>query len=205
MSASVQTDARLQGHEQIEAALVRLRQLGERPRSLWEAIGNYGETSTRLRFKNQVGPDGKPWKASERARRTGGQTLVLSSRLLRSIGHTSSASGAEWGTNVVYAGIHNFGGKIDRAAFSSWTRLRTDARGRLLRQSAIREGGSDRLAVFARATHKRAVERRYTVGAYSITMPARPFLGVNDQDAAEILQLANDAVGQAASGNRGGA
>lgn len=198
------TDARMQGHEQIEAALVRMRQLGESPRSVWEAIGNYGETSTRLRFKNQVGPDGKPWMKSARARRSGGQTLVLSSRLLRSIGHTSNASGAEWGTNVVYAGIHNHGGKIDRLAFSSWTRLRTDSRGRLLRQSAIREGGSDRLAVFAKATHKRAVERRYTVGAYSIQMPARPFLGVNDQDAREIQQLSLDAVALAASG-RGGA
>jgi phage virion morphogenesis protein len=199
VSASVPIDARPDGIEAIGAALVRLRRLGESPRAIWEAIANEGEASTRRRFQQQRGPDGTPWKASKRVRKAGGLTLVHTARLLRSQGHTANASGGEWGTNVVYAGIHQFGGVIDKLAHSSWLRLRTDSAGRLLRQK-----DHAHLAVFAKATHKRATERRYTVGAHKINMPARPYLGVNEDDGRAMLQLANQVVDQAAA-NRGGA
>lgn len=181
-------------------ALQRLADLGRSPLPLFRAIAAYGENSTRERFKNQTGPDGKRWMPSQRVRKgKGALTLVLTGRLLRSITHRSTSTTAEWGTNVVYAGIHNFGGDIERLAFSSTLRLRTSANGRLLRQK-----GHEHLAVFAKATHKRAVERRYTVGAHKINMPARPYLGVNADDAREFLQLADQVVSQAA-GNGGGA
>lgn len=183
----------------LRSALQRMKALGESPRPIFEAIAIYGENSTRARFKNQVGPDGKKWTPSKRAKKTGGQTLVHSARLLRSQSHRSNASSAEWGSNVVYARIHQLGGDIERLAHSSWLRLRTNSRGALLRQQS-----DERLAVFAKATHKRAVKRRYTVGAHKIKMPARPYLGVNEQDGKEILALTNDAVHQAAA-NRGGA
>lgn len=177
----------------LDAALARLGQLGRSPRRLWQAVGAYGEASTRLRFRNQVGPDGTPWKPSARVKKRGGQTLVLSARLLRSMSHQVRDDGVSWGTNVVYARIHQEGGQIQRAAFSSWARLRTDQRGTLLRQK-----DHDRLAVFAKATHKRVRVQRYTVDAHTITMPARPFLGVNAADGAEIMRLATDVVGDAA-------
>lgn len=199
MTASVAIEIRPETDQAVVAALLRLRQLGESPRVIWAAIANEGEQSTRRRFQHQVGPDGVRWKPSRRAMKAGGLTLVHTTRLLRSITHTSNASSGEWGTNVIYAGIHNFGGEIQRLAHSSWLRLRTNASGRLLRQ---RDHGN--LAVFAKATHKRAVERRYTVGAHQIKMPARPYLGVNDQDVRSFLDLAHQAVSQAA-GNRGGA
>lgn len=187
------------GAEALAAALKRMQALGESPRPIWDAVGQYGETSTRLRFKSQAGPDGARWTPSKRAQKTGGQTLVLKARLLRSITHRATNSGAEWGSNVIYAGIHQFGGKINKLAFSSWLRLRTGRGGALLRQK-----DHAHLAVFAKATHKNAVTKRFTVGAHAITMPARPYLGVNEQDGREILQVANDAVDQAAK-NRGGA
>lgn len=179
----------------LDAALARLDQLGRTPRRIWQAIGNYGESSTRLRFRNQVGPDGQPWKPSARAQASGGKTLVLTARLLRSISHQVRADGVDWGTNVVYAGIHQFGGEIRRAAYSSWARLRTDAGGRLLRQQ-----DHSRLAVFARATHKRVSVVRYTVDAHTIKMPARPFLGVNEADGREMLNLANQVIDGTAKG-----
>lgn len=199
MTASVAMDVRPETDQAVVAALLRVRALGESPRVIWQAIANEGEQSTRRRFQAQVGPDGTKWKPSRRALKSGGLTLVHSARLLRSITHTANTSSAEWGTNVVYAGIHNDGGKIQRLAHSSWLRLRTNAAGRLLRQ---KDHGN--LAVFAKATHKRSVERRYTVGAYTINMPARPFLGVNAQDGQAFEQLAGAAVDQAAA-NRGGA
>lgn len=199
MTASILMDVRPEGNDQVVRALLRLRALGESPRPIWAAIANEGEQSTRRRFQQQTGPDGTKWKPSRRVAKSGGLTLVHTARLLRTIGHQSNASSAEWGTNVVYAGIHNNGGEIQRLAHSSWLRLRTDSAGRLLRQK-----DRQNLAVFAKATHKRSVERRYTVGAHTIKMPARPFLGVNDQDAAAFAHLAGQVVSQA-GGNGGGA
>lgn len=197
--SGVLIEAHADGLEGLHKALTRLRLLGEKPRSIWDAIGQYGESSTRLRFARQRGPDGEKWKASKRVLKNGGQTLRLQNHLMDSIDYQATANGAEWGTNRVYAGIHQFGGKIDRLAFSSTLRLRTGKGGALLRQK-----DNSNLAVFAAARHKKAVDRRYTVGAHAINMPARPFLGVNAEDGREMLRLAEAAVDLAAH-NRGSA
>ncbi len=195
---TVQMTANATGLPGLQGGLDRMKQLGYSPRPIFQAIANYGEASTRLRFNRQVGPDGQPWQPSHRARATGSKTLVLKARLLRSITSTADRDGAEWGTNVKYAAIHQFGGEIKRAAYSSWLRLRTDAGGALLRQKK-----NANLSVFARVHHKRAVERRYTVAAHSIKMPARPFLGVNEADGREMERLTVQVIDQAAQ-RRGG-
>lgn len=191
-------ETRVNGIDPLAKALLRMHALGQRPGPIWGAIGQYGESSTRLRFARQVGPDGQRWKPSKRALKKGGQTLRLKGHLLGSISYRANQSGAEWGSNRVYAGIHQFGGTINKAAFSSTLRLRTGKGGALLRQKS-----NSNLAVFAKKSHKQAVERRYTVGAHAITMPARPFLGVNADDGREILRLAEAAVDLAAR-NQGG-
>lgn len=112
MSASIQIDARVDGLEALSAALARMNALGERPHPIWEAIGNYGENSTRLRFARGRDPERKPWVTSIRVRNQGGQTLVLKAQLMRSISHTADNSGAAWGTNKKYASTHQFGAVI---------------------------------------------------------------------------------------------
>lgn len=196
-SNGILLEVREDGLAMLGEALARMRALGESPRVIWELVGQYGESSTRSRFKAQRGPDGTPWKPSKRAKKTGGQTLVHKARLLRSLTYVANASGAEWGSNVAYARIHQLGGKIERLAFSSTLRLRTDKAGKLLRQKDYAH-----LAVFAKATHKQATGRRYTVGAHTITMPARPYLGVNEADGREMLAVSVDAIDLAAH-NRG--
>lgn len=197
--SGVLIEARTDGLGALDKALARMQALGQRPRPIWDAIGQYGESSTRMRFVRQTGPDGQKWKPSKRVLKKGGETLRLKGHLLGSISHKADNSGAEWGTNRVYGAIHQFGGKIDKRAFSWTLRLRTGAGGALLRQK-----DHAHLAVFAKATHKRVTERRYTVGAHSINMPARPYLGVNDADGREMLKLAEAAVDLAAH-NPGGA
>ena len=72
------------------------------------------------------------------------------------------------GTNVKYAAVHEFGGTFTRTSKPGSVRLRTDARGELLRQP----GG--RLAIFAKAEHKRAKEVSFAGGrSYQIRVPAR--------------------------------
>lgn len=197
MSAGVVIQGTTTGMEPLQAALQRMKALGERPRAIWDAVGQYGESSTRARFKSQTGPDGQKWKPSKRVKKAGGQTLVLKAHLLRSLSYKATNAGAEWGSNRVYAAIHQFGGPINKLAFSSTLRLRTGKGGALLRQK-----DHAHLAVFAKATHKQAVQRRYTVGAHTINMPARPYLGVNAADGVEILKIAEEAIALAAK-NRG--
>lgn len=112
MTVGIQIDARVDGLEGLSAALARMNALGERPKPIWDAIGNYGESTTRLRFARGRGPDGKPWLPSIRVKNQGGQTLVLKARLMRSMTHSADNQGASWGTNVKYASTHQFGAVI---------------------------------------------------------------------------------------------
>lgn len=153
----------------LDGGLRRMAALGQQPRPIWEAIGNYGESSTRLRFKHQAGPDRKRWVPSIRARQAGGQTLVMKARLLRSITHNADNNGTSWGTNVIYAGVHQFGAVIK-------------AKGGSLRFKM--PGGN-------------------FVTVKKVTIPARPFIGLNADDGREMLALTNDAIDLAAR-NRGG-
>jgi phage virion morphogenesis protein len=187
---SIAASLTVTGLDKVGGAVRRMEQLGASPRPLWDAFGQYGESSTRLRFQKQAGPDGKAWRPSRRVQKSGGQTLVRKRRLLRSITYRANNSGAEWGSNVVYARIHQLGGKIEKLAFSSTLRLRTNRAGALLRQAE-----HPNLSVFARAHHKQAVTRRYTVGAHTISMPARPYLGVNEADVREMRQIGGEVIG----------
>lgn len=169
---------------QLKAAVAGFIALGRSPRAMLRDIATAGENQTRARFRTQTAPDGSTWKQSMRAKLRGGKTLTLAGHLSGSISSQTTADTAEWGVNRVYAAIHQFGGEIRKPAFSSWRRLRTTARGTLLRQKDHKN-----LAVFAKDSHKRAVKRRFTVSEHVIDMPARPFLGVNDQDASEFLDI----------------
>lgn len=165
-------EARTDGLEALGDALARMAALGQRPRPIWEAIGQYGESSTRLRFKNQAGPDRKRWVPSIRAQASGpGRTLIQKARLLRSMSHNADNSGTAWGTNVIYAGVHQFGAVI-KAKSAGALRFRMPGGG--------------------------------FVTVKQVTIPARPYLGVNAEDGREMLALTNDAIDLAAR-NRGGA
>lgn len=72
------------------------------------------------------------------------------------------------GSDVKYAAIHEFGGRIHHEARAGSVRLRTNAQGELLRQAGHRH-----LAVFASAKHKRAREVVFESGAYDVEMPER--------------------------------
>lgn len=82
-------------------------------RPLMRQLGAIGETQTAERFETGTAPDGSKWPKSLRVQMNqGGQTLVDSRRLLSSITHFSDSTSAMWGTNVKYAGAHNFGAII---------------------------------------------------------------------------------------------
>ena len=120
---------------------------------LMRRIGNVLEVSVSQRFERSQGPGGAAWPVSIRAREEGGKTLVDSARLRDSIVSEAEPRAVEVGTNVPYAGIHQFGGTIrPREADALSFRL---------------PGG-----------------QFVTVG--KVDIPARPFLGFDAADEADI-------------------
>lgn len=72
------------------------------------------------------------------------------------------------GTNVKYAAIHEFGGRIHKPARLGKVRLRTDRRGVLVRQL-----GHSNLAIFAKDRHKQARTVDTVIPAHDVEMPER--------------------------------
>lgn len=150
---------------QVLAALQRLIALGRNPRPVLRDIAALGESSTRMRFRTETGPDGKRWQplaestllramGGSKARTKSGHTSarairkLIHKKILTQDGHLSGSlsSGygrdyAEWGVNRVYAAMMQFGGT--KAKFPHlWGDI-----------------------------------------------PARPYLGVSDTDKADILDI----------------
>lgn len=157
---------------QVLGALQRLiDQVGVHAEATLGAIARLGENTTRLRFRDQVGPDGQRWKPSLRAQMAGGKTLTQDGHLSGSISSAYRKDHAVWGVNRIYAAIHQFGGTI-----------RPKSAGAL--KFAIPGGGF-------------AVVK-------AVRMPARPFLGVNDDDRDDILDLIERRINAAISARAGG-
>ena len=165
-----------------EAALVTVGGIlarAQHPRGLFENIGMSLVTSTLHRFETGIAPDGSPWPPSLRVLSHGGKTLVESARLMRSVTYVASETGVEIGTNVIYGAIHQLGGQIDQAARSQTLHFKRSKRTGGMLPGFRRKG-------------KGTESREVAVGAYTITMPARPFLGLDDDDTKEIGKLAED-------------
>jgi phage virion morphogenesis protein len=157
----------------IESALSRLSEASERlenPYDLFAAIGAAGVSATRRRFETETGPGGSPWPMSIRAMMQGGRTMTESARLVNSIFWAADQRSARWGTNVIYAAIHQTGGTI---------------RAKTAKALFFRIGGQ-------------------AVQVQSVTIPPRPFLGIDEDDAAEIEATALDFLNDAFGGDGGG-
>lgn len=116
-------------------------------------------TSTVERFAEERSPEGKKWKPSIRARTEGGKTLTKSARLKSSIHSEAGESGFAVGTNTIYAAIHQFGASRTIRA-SRKKYLRFQIRGRFV-----------------------------SVKEVHVNIPARPFLGISEEDQQEIRDM----------------
>lgn len=147
-------------------------------------IAGHLEEETRHRFETGRDPVGAIWKPSRRAAEKGGKTLVERGRLRDSIVSRSDATSAEVGTNLEYAAIHQFGGKISR-----------EARVQTLYVNKVRaEGGDWRFVKSSKSDFAYDVN----VGPYEINMTARPFIGLGDEDHRVIAYIIFEHLGRAA-------
>ena len=121
-------------------------------------------TSTIERFQAEKSPEEKKWKQSIRAREEGGKTLTKSTALRSSIRSEASADGLAIGTNDIRAATHQFG---DPRIIKA------------KRKKALR------FRINGRWVSKKEVK---------VTIPARPFLGVSEEDEEEIKKLLGKAL-----------
>lgn len=155
---------RADGQDDAERKLFLLAKRFGNLTPLMGRIGIVLETSTIERFDTESAPDGAKWKPSIRAKEEGGKTLTDRAILKNSITHVASASSAQVGTNVIYAGAHQEG--IEKTVtVPEHKRRMTQAFGRQLRTPIEVIVGS-----FQRA----------------MKLPARKFLGLSADDREEI-------------------
>ena len=166
----------------IDASVVgrELDQLIERLGSLQTPLSDIAEylhLSVDGRARRQVAPDGSPWAPlSPRtlARKKGNKTLRESGALLDTLRHQVSNDELQFGTDRPYGAIHQFGGKIEHAARSQ--------------QVYFREKGG---VVGNRFVKKRKSNfaQWVTHGARTTQMPARPYLGLSNEDETEVMEI----------------
>lgn len=97
---------------ELREAFRRLIALGENPAPMLQDIGDMAVRNIDVRFFDETAPGGGPWKPSLRAQRQGGKTLTLSGRLGDSMMAVVEGNSVRWGTNIEYAGTHQFGATI---------------------------------------------------------------------------------------------
>ena len=156
------TSIRLDGD--VSALLRRMRAYSELDRkNLNAALAESARESTLERFRRSKGPDGRRWKPSIRAATVGGKTLIDSAQLRNSIKSYSDEKGFAVGTNVKHGATHQFGEP-----------------GRTIR-AKTRKGL--RFQVGGRWVTKKQVK---------VSIPARPFLGLSEEDMEEIKATVED-------------
>lgn len=155
----------------------------DNPAPMWRSMGEYLMIAHDQRWMTQTSPDGQPWQAlspayQRRKRKNANKILALDGYLKNTLRYQVDDGGLQFGSNRVYAAIHHFGGEIDIAARSQQLYFHRGRSGEVSNRFVSR-----RQSNFA---------QRVTLGAYSIRIPARPWLGTSAEDDAELTQIALD-------------
>jgi len=159
------------------AMLDRMLAFGGAPlRRFFQSSGNLLANSAKRRFITQHAPDGSTWKPSLRVLEHGGQTLRLHGFLQRSIiSEPPSSDGVVIGSPLVYAGVHNDGRTV-----TIFPRSQQIYRG--VSKAGVITG-------FVKKA-KAAIASWVTIPGYTIHMPKRTFLGIDNEDARQLGGLA---------------
>lgn len=163
-----------------------LRGLGDRlARLSWErplrAIAVLLSADAKRNFEQGAGPDGAPWLPLKkpRANSKGGDKPLRDSGILmgslagRGLHHVERVTGSslEWGTNADYAGLMNYGGTVHFPE--------------------KRRGKGQKPWVFP-GPNGPVFTRK--IKAHSVTIPARPFIGLSERVLGYIDRLLADEV-----------
>lgn len=157
---------RLEGD--IRRLMKRIRQFSELDKKrLNNVLSSVVRASTIDRFKTSRTPEGKRWEPSRRAEQEAGKTLVKTGIMKNSIRRSANDSGFAVGTNNIYAATHQLGEPGRRITIRAKT-----SRGLIFK-------------IDGHWIRKKQVTIR-------IKIPARPFLGLSEDDMAEIKGTIED-------------
>lgn len=150
-----------------EKLIARLKSMEDINKAgVMNAIAEGLRTSTVERFRSEESPEGTKWKPSIRATEKNGKTLTMSAALKNSIHAQADASGAAVGTNLIYAATHQFGDERTIRAKNS-KYLRFQIGGKWVSVPSVR-----------------------------VKIPARPFLGISQEDEDEIRAILEEVLGE---------
>ena len=185
---------------EVQAAVRALARAGGNLGGAFRTVGEALLKSTRDRFPTQASPAGVPWTPISEAWRKQKAKRKHDPRILIMRGFLSGlrpgwlacqadADGVQVGTVAPYGAIHQFGGDINQPERKQTIRLRrVKVRARLVFNIFGFEV-RDSVSRFASRRHKKVEERVVTIGAHTIHVPARPWLGLSKADTARILEI----------------
>lgn len=159
--------------------------LGGTMQPAMERVGRALKTGVQMRFRTTSGPDGRQWEKSFRAQTEGGQTLSLTRRLRNSITYEADRQSVAVGTNVIYAAIHQFGGTI-RAKNGPFLAIPVTPEARAAGSPRNMDGLHVATTLAGQYMLVDHAGRTQYLLRQQVTIPARPFLGVGDDDRTEI-------------------
>ncbi|EGL4350579.1 phage virion morphogenesis protein [Salmonella enterica] len=154
-----------------EAVFKRLLNGLEDRRDLMKSLAADMHDAVEENFAQQGRPAWQAWSKSyarQAAKRGQEKILQRRGRLADSIHEASDNDSATVGTNVKYAAIHQYGGTITMPARSQRAYYRQYKDGRVGHRF-VRKSQSN-------------FSQWHTLPAYHITLPARPFLALDDSD-----------------------
>lgn len=174
---------------QAEGAEAQLQELLDRMdnrRPFFMSVGERLLGSTKDRFKTATAPDGTPWtplkpatiRARERRKLTPIAILRARGLLAGSINYVATNDEVRIGSPVASAAIHQLGGTIEKPARPAKIYRKRNPDGSVGRRF-VRKSESDHVT-------------DVTIPAHTITIPARPFLGISTADEQGILEDAVD-------------
>lgn len=154
---------------QLRAAVMRLSGLAKHPRPLLRQIGMGLVAAADERFETQTAPDGTLWAPllpayaalKEQMRPSSDRILTRSGKLVRSLNYRVNGQEVSYGSAMIYAAIHQFGGTIEPKKCNA-----------LVFPLAIGKGG-----------------RVFLMHVRSVFIPARPYLGMGPAEV-EAVELA---------------
>lgn len=152
------------------------------PKPMLRDIGEFLLIAHDQRFASQASPDGTPWKALspaylKRKKKNQDKILVLDGFLKNTLRYQVSDNQLLFGTNRIYGAMMHFGGSIDVAARSQQAYFRQD-------------GKTSEVGNLFVSKRKSNFAQWVTIGAYTIQIPARPWLGISDDDNYAIAGIA---------------
>ncbi len=183
----------------------------DRAAKMWDAIGHVTVSQAQMRFDTQTDPSGAPWKPSQRAKRTGGQTLYEEGFLYASQTYNVLGTGGiEEGSNRPYAAMMQFGGDITMYArgqdiYRNAKRIQQVERsGHTIRTNKNGEEIGVNLSPyqFVKANSKGSFATHVEIPEYTIHIDPRPYLGISQEDGVEITAIAVRHLGAALLGTR---